>query len=153
MELFSRRMALQYSIPRILLGEESTCWYFSDSFPGKTSPRAKLLALGNVIPSFRFRRRALLNSSGSSTRIPASFIRISVSPHSLPKQRVSTTPSPSRSCTPLLAKSSALAVAQETGSSSTRSAPARKAISARTYLERRAGVPLCTKSPLIAMTT
>ena len=55
-ELFSRRIALQYSIPRILLGEESNCWYFSDS--GKTAERAMLLAFGKVIPSFRFRRRA-----------------------------------------------------------------------------------------------
>ena len=52
--------------------------------------------------------------------------------------------------TPAFAKLSAEAVAPMTGISKTKSAPHLRAISVRKYLSRNAGVPLCTKLPLIA---
>ena len=87
---------------------------------------------------------SFLYSSGSSTRISASSFSALISPDSLPKHSISTTPRLSNRETPPIAKASALAVETDTGISSTRSAPHRRAISARACLEMRAGVPRCT---------
>ena len=149
---------MQYSIPRMLLGEFRICmiWFRSGArTPSKSSPvklrgflkysvSAWHLAEGKDSPLLKdsFRRRRY--SSGSFTRISASSIRAETSPYSLPKQRLSTICSPSSMETPPKAKDSALAVLTDTGISSTRSAPHRSAISARTCFGRSAGVPLCT---------
>ena len=74
------------------------------------------------------------------------------SPHSLPKQ-IRRQPSCASRKTPPRAKRSAPAIAQGSGSSKTASAPHRRAISVRLHLERRAGAPRWTKSPLITTAT
>ena len=75
-----------------------------------------------------------------------------MSPHSLPKQRVFTPQRESRP-TPPSANFSAVAMAQGVGSSATRSAPHRTAISARTNFSAQAGPPRWVKLPLMAHTT
>ena len=74
------------------------------------------------------------------------------SPHSLPKARWDTTPVEVSSSTPPSANRSAEAMAHGVGSSSTRSAPQRTAISARACLCATAASPRWTKLPLMAHT-
>ena len=69
------------------------------------------------------------------------FSNKEMSPDSLPKQRPSTQPSLSSRETAPAAKSPALPVAKQTGSSITTSAPASSAIRVRVYLSRSAGAP------------
>ena len=149
---------MQYSIPRILFGVFRICvtsFNRGVSTPSKSSPlklrgflkysvNAWLLAAGKVRPSLKKLFNSFLYSSGSSTRISASSFSALISPDSLPKQSISTISRLSNRETPPIAKASALAVEMDTGISSTRSAPHRRAISARACLEMRAGVPRCT---------
>ena len=72
---------------------------------------------------------------------------------SQPKDSASIQPSESSRRTPPAAKNSALATADLTGSSRTRSAPASSAMRARTHLSISAGCPRCRKSGLITTTT
>ena len=138
---------LQYSTPKILLGEESR--------KAKSSSTAFLsarsLATAKVKPSAVALLSSSRNTSGSSLSKRATFIKRpeSALSSSAPKQRQSTTPSESRTETPPEAKNSAEPQAFCTGISTTRSAPANRAIRALIYLSTTAGSPRCTKSPLI----
>ena len=137
--LFWRRMALQYSIPRRLLGEPRSL-SISSLFRGKSLSlsailsRAWLRAWGQLRPLRSPMLRSEEKSSPSCARIPAAVRILRISPSSLPKHRTSTAPSPVSRATPQAAKSSALLTAKAEGSSTTRSAPQERAILVRRYL-------------------
>ena len=145
--LFSRRRALQYSTARMSLGWESTAAPSVPRMPSSARCRAAAKLTGPE-SSPRSRREKSPESSAS-----AAFRTASPSPLSLPKIRWVTRPVPVSTSTPPCAKRSAGAAAQESGSSSTRSAPERTAASARACLGSRAKSPRWTKFPLMAQTT
>ena len=143
---FCPSRALQYSMPKMLLGDSSRAASSSGSRPVSARCRAaaKLTAPGSTS---RSRSRKDGASSAAATRS-----RAETSPHSLPNSRCSTTPVAASAWTPPAANPSAEDTAQGRGSSSTRSAPLSTAALARACLRSRAKSPRCTKFPLITQT-
>ena len=138
--------ALQYSTPKISFGSRSTL---------ASSPMSVLAALSRAAAKDKPPASSLRSASGKSARSSVSAARcnLAVSPHSLPKASVPTTPVAARTPTPPRAKPSADEMAHGSGSSRTRSAPPRTAASARACARSMAKSPRWTKSPLIAHTT
>ena len=162
MELFRRSSAKVYSNPRRLLGEESRATICSAvellsgqavdgiSFAiSRHKSSACWRAAGKDSPDFNAFFKALEKAADSHCSRVAVFSNKEMSPDSLPKQRPSTQPSLSSRETAPAAKSPALPVAKQTGSSITTSAPASSAIRVRVYLSRSAGAPRWTKLPLM----
>lgn len=114
---------MAYSIPRMLLGSVK-----SSPIPFSCISNAFARAAGKERPLRIPSRRVFLKLSeaSASARTEAAFCSSPASPHSLPKQSESTTPSRSNRETAPPAKNSALAQAKRTGSSRTRS-PRRQA--------------------------
>ena len=83
---------------------------------------------------------------------PAASRRAAMSPDSLPNESISTQPSAEIIPTAPRAKPSAAHRLYLTGSSSTRSAPFSRAVSALANLSQTAASPRCVKSPLITET-
>ena len=108
---------------------------------------AFFLAAGKLSPVARASLSAIRYSCGSSQSSPERGNSPSNVPASLPKTKESAPRSKRRRSAPS-AKYSALAQAENTGSSTIRSAPQARAASERAYLENSAGAPRCTKAPL-----
>ena len=136
------RMALQYSMARMLLG-----WVTSP--PSRPiSSSAACRAAGKESPLSSWARSRGGNSSLS--KAPAVSSRAAESSDSAPKHKL--WQKEDKISTPRAAKPSAEDRAAVTGSSSTRSAPQETAALARRVLSMMAGWPRWTKSPLIRQT-
>ena len=141
-----RAMARRYSTAKMLLG-----WASRDASTPDSVPSACCRAAAKVTPSSRLSRSARVKAGLS--RPSAAARRAARSPDSEPNSSMSTTPVRASSDTPPSANRSAVAMAHSTGSSSTRSAPHRTAISARAALDTAAKLPRWVKLPLMAHTT
>ena len=136
----------RYSTPRLLLGvsRRAAC-----SGPSRRSAAARRHWAKDCFGPSSW-RRAWENSG--LLRHWASAFSGWTSPHSLPKERMSTTPAASRMAIAPLAKPSAEAAAHTVGSSSTRSTPPARAIPVRVHLSVMAHSPRWTQLPLITDT-
>ncbi len=141
------KSALQYSMPKILFGEDKS--FSEESGREASAERAELLAAGKLIPVFNSFFKAFLKKSGSSFKNLARVRKSVIESVSAPKHKSVTTPVLASKEIPPSANILALAVANTQGSSKTRSAPPESAILVRSHLFMIAGVPRCMKSPLI----
>ena len=139
------RRARRYSTARALLGRER------HSPALVISSNACCRAAGKDIPFPVISRSFSENAACSSPSAAAS--RGSSAPHSHPKAKWVTTPAAASAAAAPWAKRSAPAAAHGVGSSSTRSTPPTRAISARLCLFTRAKSPRWTKFPLMQATT
>ena len=140
-----RRRARRYSTASVLLGLSSRA---ASASPSRAAA-ARWRRTAKVAPLSAAVRRS---AKAGLSRQSASRRKADSSPHSLPNSSVST-PVSASSCTPPRANVSAGDMAQTVGSSTTRSAPQRTAISARARLSSAAKLPRWVKLPLMAQIT